>query len=166
MKFPGNAFSPFLSQILQFQIVLLKLVIVLFICAFEGCSKLTNITIPDSVTKIDSHAFEYCSSLINITIPNIRNVLFGKIILNGIKLHESIKILINNTFIELVFNTIIIPNNTQKILCVLDVRHLQIVKFQIVLPFVFLRDRIFPCEKRTVTEIPNSVTEIGEYAFS
>ena len=38
--------------------------------AFENCSSLTNITIPDSVTSIGNYAFEDCSSLTNITIPD------------------------------------------------------------------------------------------------
>lgn len=33
-------------------------------------SKITNITLPDSVTSIDNFAFQYCSSLTNITIPD------------------------------------------------------------------------------------------------
>ena len=38
--------------------------------AFEDCSSLTSVTIPDSVTSIESWAFEGCSSLTNVTIPN------------------------------------------------------------------------------------------------
>lgn len=38
--------------------------------AFEGCSSLTAITIPDSVTRIGESAFEGCSSLTSITIPD------------------------------------------------------------------------------------------------
>ena len=38
--------------------------------AFEDCSSLTSITIPDSVTSIGSSAFRGCSSLTSVTIPN------------------------------------------------------------------------------------------------
>ena len=38
--------------------------------AFDGCSGLTNITIPSSVTSIGSSAFYGCSGLISIVIPN------------------------------------------------------------------------------------------------
>lgn len=40
--------------------------------AFNGCSSLGNFTIPDSVTSIGASAFLYCLSLTNINIP--RNV--------------------------------------------------------------------------------------------
>ena len=38
--------------------------------AFEDCSGLTSITIPNSVTSIGQYAFEDCSGLTSITIPN------------------------------------------------------------------------------------------------
>lgn len=37
--------------------------------AFASCTSLTNITIPNSVTHILNNAFENCTSLTNITIP-------------------------------------------------------------------------------------------------
>ena len=38
--------------------------------AFEGCSGLTSVTIPNSVTSIGSSAFYGCSGLTSVTIPN------------------------------------------------------------------------------------------------
>ena len=38
--------------------------------AFEGCTNLTSITIPDSVTEIYDYTFKSCESLTNITIPD------------------------------------------------------------------------------------------------
>ena len=37
---------------------------------FEGCSRLTSVTIPDGVTSIGGGAFQYCSSLTSVTIPD------------------------------------------------------------------------------------------------
>ena len=38
--------------------------------AFSGCSCLTSLTIPSSVTEIGSYAFEDCSGLTSLTIPS------------------------------------------------------------------------------------------------
>ena len=38
--------------------------------AFEDCTSLTAVIIPDSVTSIGNYAFEYCSKLTTVTIPD------------------------------------------------------------------------------------------------
>ncbi len=38
--------------------------------ALLGCSGLTSVTIPDSVTSIGEKAFDGCSGLMSVTIPN------------------------------------------------------------------------------------------------
>ncbi len=42
----------------------------IYIYAFEGCSSLTSITIPETVTRIGPEAFKGCSSLESIVIPS------------------------------------------------------------------------------------------------
>ena len=38
-------------------------------CAFAYCSQLTDISMPNGVTRIESHVFEGCTDLTKITIP-------------------------------------------------------------------------------------------------
>ena len=38
--------------------------------AFNSCSGLTSVTLPDSVTSIGRFAFGYCSNLTSVTIPD------------------------------------------------------------------------------------------------
>ena len=49
--------------------------------AFEGCSKLTSVTMADNVTEIENNAFKGCSKLTNVTIgsgvTDIKNWAFG-----------------------------------------------------------------------------------------
>ncbi len=59
--------------------------------AFFGCSGLTSVTIPNSVTRIGDRAFEECSSLTSITIPNsVTNI--GKVAFSKCKALTSITI--------------------------------------------------------------------------
>lgn len=43
---------------------------IIYSSAFSGCSNLTEITLPNSITFIGDYAFSSCSSLIEITLPN------------------------------------------------------------------------------------------------
>lgn len=50
--------------------------------AFSGCSGLTSITIPNSVTSIGSSAFYNCLSLTSVTIPNSVTSIGGSVFRN------------------------------------------------------------------------------------
>ena len=63
--------------------------------AFSGCSSLTSITIPDSVTSIGNYAFYFCTSLASITIPDGitsigDQVLYGCTSLTSITIPDSV----------------------------------------------------------------------------
>ena len=59
--------------------------------AFENCSGLTSVTIPNSVTSIGNSAFENCSGLTSIDIPNSVTTISGSAF-NGCRSLTSITI--------------------------------------------------------------------------
>ena len=67
--------------------------------AFEGCTSLTNITIPDSVTTIGANAFQGCEYLTSITIPDSVTSI-GMLAFSGITLLEHVTIGSGITSIE------------------------------------------------------------------
>ena len=61
--------------------------------AFDGCSSLTNIEIPNSVTSIGEGAFQHCSGLTSIEIPNSVTSIGD----DAFKDCSNLKIVINNS---------------------------------------------------------------------
>lgn len=71
--------------------------------AFHGCSGLTSITIPNSVTRIGDHAFFDCTGLTSVTIPNfmtrIGNYTFrGCISLTSVTIPNSVTSISTDAF--------------------------------------------------------------------
>ena len=74
-KYLGNEVNPYVvlydvtdTSVMSFEIMAQTKII--YDGAFSGCSGLTSVTIPDSVTSIGEYAFSGCSGLTSIEIPD------------------------------------------------------------------------------------------------
>jgi hypothetical protein len=116
---------------------------------FYGCSSLTSVTIPDSVTGIGRSAFYGCSSLTSVTIPNsvasIGDSAFeGCSSLKSVTIPDSVTSIGDRTFYGCSsLTSVTIPNSVTSI-----------------------GDYAFEdCSTLTSITIPNSVTRIGNWTF-
>ena len=117
--------------------------------AFEYCSSLTSVTIPDSVTAIGDRAFDFCSSLTSVTIPDsvttIGRWAFSECSsLTSVTIGDSVTTIGNYAFrFCRSLTSVTIPDSVTTI-----------------------GDGAFEdCSSLTSVTIPDSVTTIGDYAF-
>ncbi len=140
--------------------------------AFNGCWRLTNIEIPDSVTTIGSHAFSGCSALTNIETPNsvtkIGSWAFNDCrALKKIKIPNSVTEIEDFTFVWCESLTSIkIPNSVTSVGGSAFGWCKALEKIKIPNSVTYIGNVAFmQCEALESIKIPNSVTEIGGSAF-
>ena len=118
--------------------------------AFNECSKLTSVTIPDGVTNIGNYAFRYCSKLTSVTIPDsvtsIGNDAFYYCSgLTNVAIPDGVTSIGNSAF----YYCYGLTNLTIGA----SVKNIGSSAFQ-------------NCNKLTSVTIPDSVTNIGYFAFN
>ncbi|MDR2921812.1 MAG: leucine-rich repeat domain-containing protein [Treponema sp.] len=107
--------------------------------AFSGCTSLTSVTIPNSVTSIGGSAFRVCKSLTSVTIPNSVTSIGERAFVDCTSL-TAINVVADNRAFSAQDGILYNKNKT--------VLH------------------TYPAGKKGSFTIPNSVTSIGEWAFS
>ena len=118
-------------------------------CAFENCSSLISVTIPNSVTNIGESAFSFCSSLASVFLPN------------------SLTSIEKSTFHECSnLTSVIIPSSVTSIG---DYAFYWCNSLaSVIIPSSVTsigNDAFFHCENLVSVSIPNSVTSIGDFDF-
>ena len=141
--------------------------------AFEGCSSLISVTIPNSVTSIASCAFSDCSSLTSVNIPNSVTYIGGGTFsgcssLTSVTIPNSVTSIGDYVFEDCSsLTSVTIPNSVTSIGYAAFSGCSSLTSVTIGNSVTSIGSGAFSeCHNLTSVTIPNSVTSIGWYAFA
>ena len=141
--------------------------------AFEGCSSLQSIYIPESITSIRGSAFHSCTSLQSIYIPGSITIIEGNVFqdcysLQSINIPNSITSISSNAFYGCSsLQSISIPNSVTSIGNYVFRECSSLKSINIPNSVTSIGNYVFHfCNSLQSISIPNSVTSIGNSAFS
>ena len=130
--------------------------------AFSGCSSLTGIAIPDSVTEIGKYAFDGCKSLTSITIPDGVTSIGDGAFYNCSSLTEIKVASENSNYVSV--NGVLYNKDKTTIICYPAGKKGNNYKIPDGVTKVG-SSAFIGCSSLTSITIPNSVTEIGYSDF-
>ena len=142
------------------------------ISAFEGCSSLTSLTIPSSVTSIGAFAFKDCSGLTSLTIPSgVTSIGYsafsGCSSLTSLTIPSSVTSIGESAFVCSGLTSLTIPSGVTSIGESTFYGCSGLINLTIPSSVTSIDHNAFSgCSGLTNLTIPSGVTSIGRSAFS
>ena len=127
--------------------------------AFYGCHQLTSVTIPNSISEINSGAFSYCSQLTSIFIPNSVSYISESAFRCCSELTSIVVDADNSTYDSRDNSNAIIETRSKTL--VVGCKNTYIPTSVTTIG----AEAFFDCDGLTSINIPASVTTIGEHSF-